>query len=129
MRETILIVDDELEVSSLLAAVLCGRGFRAHGVTSAEECLDLLRRVAVDVVVTDIQMPRCSGLELCRVLHDQYPHVVSLVLTGQVSAEMSAAALDAGAYGFIKKPVTVDALAAIVVRALARRERSAIAAS
>jgi CheY-like chemotaxis protein len=59
---TILIVDDDSDTASVLAEALCRRGFATSWVCSARECLDHLAHEAVDVVVTDIQMPESSGI-------------------------------------------------------------------
>jgi two-component system response regulator HydG len=70
------------------------------------------------VVVTDVQMTGMSGIELCQELRQRYPDLLPLVLTGQGGLDTAIAAIRAGAYDFITKPVKVDALAIAVGRAL-----------
>jgi len=115
---TILIVDDDLDTANALAEALCRRGFTASGVGSARACLDRLTREAVDVVVTDVQMPGTSGIELCRALTERHPDLLPLVITGRSSVDIAIEAIRAGAYDFITKPVAVDALELAVSRAL-----------
>jgi len=115
---TILIVDDDDDTAVLLRDSLRKRGFDADAVNSAQQCLEHLRTDPADVVVTDVQMTGMSGIELCQELRQRYPDLLPLVLTGQGGLETAIAAIRAGAYDFITKPVKVDALAIAVGRAL-----------
>ncbi len=118
MNATILIVDDDEDTGSLLSDSLRKRGFDVEAVTSARACLDKLRTEQVDVVVTDVQMPEMSGIELCQQLQQRHPDLLTIVLTGQSGLETAIAAIRAGAYDFVTKPVKVDALAIAVGRAV-----------
>ncbi len=118
MNGTILIVDDEDDTAVLLRDSLRKRGFEVDSVNSAQQALDHLRTTPVDVVVTDVQMAGQSGIELCEELRQRYPDLLPIVLTGQGGLETAIAAIRAGAYDFITKPVKVDALAIAVGRAL-----------
>ena len=118
MHGTILVVDDDVDTATLVRDALRKRGFDAHAIHSAEECLAQLRTRPADVVVTDVNMAPISGIELCqRVAHD-YPDTLSIVITGETGIETAIAAIRAGAYDYITKPVKVDALAIAVSRAL-----------
>jgi len=102
----------------LLRDSLRKRGFDVDAVNSAQQCLERLRTDPADVVVTDVQMAGMSGIELCQELRQRHPDLLPLVLTGQGGLETAIAAIRAGAYDFITKPVKVDALAIAVGRAL-----------
>ncbi len=115
---TILIVDDDDDTAVLLRDSLRKRGFDVDAVNSAQQCLEHLRTDPADVVVTDVQMTGMSGIELCQELRQRYPDLLPIVLTGQGGLETAIAAIRAGAYDFITKPVKVDALAISVGRAL-----------
>jgi two-component system response regulator HydG len=115
---TILIVDDDDDTAVLLRDSLRKRGFDADAVNSAQQCLEHLRTDPADVVVTDVQMAGMSGIDLCQELRQRYPDLLPLVLTGQGGLDTAIAAIRAGAYDFITKPVKVDALAIAVERAL-----------
>ena len=118
MNGTILIVDDDDDTAVLLRDSLRKRGFDVDAVNSAPQCLEHLRTDPADVVVTDVQMSGMSGIELCQELRQRYPDLLPIVLTGQGGLETAIAAIRAGAYDFITKPVKVDALAIAVGRAL-----------
>jgi DNA-binding NtrC family response regulator len=115
---TILVVDDEEDTAILLRDSLRKRGFDVDCVGSAQSALEHLRTTPVDVVVTDVQMAGMSGIELCAELRQRYPDLLPIVLTGQGGLETAIAAIRAGAYDFITKPVKVDALAIAAGRAL-----------
>jgi len=118
MTGSILIVDDDDDTRTLLCEALRGRGFDAHAVGSAQACLDRLRARPFDVVVTDVQMPGMSGVELCTLLHERHPDLLPIVLTGLGALDTAIAAIRAGAYDFITKPVKIDVLEVAVKRAL-----------
>jgi len=115
---TILIVDDDDDTAVLLRDSLRKRGYDVDAVNSAQQCLEHLRTDPADVVVTDVQMSGMSGIDLCVELRQRYPDLLPLVLTGQGGLDTAIAAIRAGAYDFITKPVKVDALAISVQRAL-----------
>jgi DNA-binding NtrC family response regulator len=118
---SILIVDDDEDTASLIAGALKQRGFNAEAVFSGHACLERVRCGAIDVVVTDVEMPGLSGVDLCRALHVRHPDVVSIVLTGVASVETAIAAIRAGAYDFLVKPTKVDVLEIALRRALEHR--------
>jgi two-component system response regulator HydG len=115
---TILIVDDEEDTAVLLRDSLRKRGFDVDAVTSGQAALEHLRSAPADVVVTDVQMAGMTGIELCHELRQRHPDLLPIVLTGQGGLETAIAAIRAGAYDFITKPVKVDALAIAVGRAI-----------
>jgi two-component system response regulator AtoC len=117
-RGSVLIVDDDNDIAMLLCDGLRRRGFSAETASSAHACLERVRVGAFDVVVTDVQMPGTSGVELCAVLHDRHPDLLPIVFTGAGDLEIAVAAIRAGAFDFITKPVKCDVLAAAIQRAL-----------
>jgi two-component system, NtrC family, response regulator AtoC len=118
MHGSILVVEDDADTALLLRDALRKRGFDVAALYSAQECLQRLATEAVDVVVTDNQMPGMSGVELCEQLKEKYPDVLTIVVTGQGGLDAAIAAIRAGAYDFIMKPVKVDALTVAVSRAV-----------
>jgi DNA-binding NtrC family response regulator len=112
---TIVIVDDDEDSADLLCELLQQRGYRAIAFASARPCLEYLRGRNVDVVVTDVQMPGMTGIELCSELHVQHPDLLTIVLTG--IADLGPA-IRAGAYDVIRKPVKLALLEIAIKRAL-----------
>jgi len=116
---SVLVVDDDLDTAQLLRDGLRRRGLSVNSVHSATACLGRLATDTVDVVVTDIYMNDMTGLELCEQIRQNYPDVLSIVITGQSTLDNAIGAIRAGAYDFIIKPVKLDTLAVAVGRALA----------
>jgi two-component system response regulator HydG len=119
MSATILLVDDDEDTRALLGDLLRNRGYSVELAESAAECLERVKDTAIDIVVTDIQMPGMSGIALCSELHDRHPDVLSIVLTGIGDVDNAIAAIRAGAHDFLIKPASVDALQVSIDRALA----------
>jgi len=114
----ILIVDDEEDTADLLTSILRKRGFTVDAVSSAAECLAYLRHDPVDVVISDVQMPGMSGIELCEQLYRRFPDIAPIVLTGYGRLDTAIAAMRAGAWDFLTKPATGDVLEVTIDRAL-----------
>jgi len=117
MHGHILVVDDDIDTAVLACEGLRNRGFNARAVSSAEECLVRLGASAVDLVITDVHMATVSGIELCRRIAQAHPGTLSIVITGETGLETAIAAMRAGAYDYITKPLKIDALAVAVTRA------------
>jgi DNA-binding NtrC family response regulator len=115
----VLIVDDDEETRTLLSEGLQRRGFTVDLAASAAECLERVRDHDVDVVVTDVQMPGVSGVQLCEHLRDRHPHVLSIVLTGLGTYDTAIEAVRSGAYDYLTKPVKIDVLVVALNRAFA----------
>ena len=118
MKGSVLVVDDQPDAAELLCALLRKRGFDATALMSGQECLDHLRTHPGDVVVTDVQMPGMSGIELCAALRERHPDLLPIVITGDGDLETASAATRAGAHDFITKPVMIDAVEIAIARAL-----------
>jgi len=118
----ILVVDDERSMCEALAAGLAPRGFSVHWETSAEAGLALLETAEADVVLTDLNMCGMDGLALCERIVANRPDLPVVVITAFGSLETAIAAIRAGAYDFITKPVKMDALAVALARAVQHRK-------
>ena len=119
---TVLLVDDEPGVLFTLGELLVERGHRAVSARSGEEALTKLDEA--DAVVTDLSMPRMSGLELLAQIAQRDPALPVILLTAHGSEKVAVAAMKQGAYDYVAKPFDIDELAVVIERALeARRLR------
>ena len=116
----ILLVDDEPDQCELHEATLKRAGHDVRSTTSPKEALALLDDVAV--VITDLQMDEMSGLVLCERVHAAARDVPVIVLTGMGSIDSAVAAMRAGAYDFLMKPVDPKLLVVAAARALERHK-------
>src|SRR5215813_2568914 len=121
MRGRVLIVDDEREMCELLRQGLTRRGFATVERTSAAEAFALIEAEDFDAVVTDLNMRGMNGAELCERIVVNRPDIPVVVITAFGSLEMAMAAIRAGAYDFVNKPVDMDALALVLERAVRHR--------
>ncbi|NQV22728.1 MAG: sigma-54-dependent Fis family transcriptional regulator [Rhodopirellula sp.] len=122
MNRRILIIDDDRSMCDLLEADLQARDFEVTTHTRPEDALDDLSGREFDVVLTDLKMPRIDGLEVCRQIVGNRPDVPVVVMTAFGSMETAIAAIRAGAYDFVSKPVELDVLALVLNRAIEHRE-------
>ena len=122
MTVELLLVDDDRSLCETLAAGLKKRGFHVTWRTSAGDALRALEEGDFDVVVTDLQMREMGGIELCERVAANRPDIPVVVFTSFGSLDSAVAAIRAGAYDFISKPVEVDALAISVDRAAKHRQ-------
>jgi DNA-binding NtrC family response regulator len=121
MSGHVLVVDDDRDLCRLVEHGLARSGFTVTWRTSVPEALEVVQRELVDAVVTDLDFgPEPGGLDLCaRILADR-PELPIAVLTGVGSLDSAVAAIRAGAYDFLTKPLELDALVAAVTRAVRR---------
>jgi DNA-binding NtrC family response regulator len=120
-RAQVLIVDDDESMCDLLGAELESRGFAPSSVSEPERALESLESRVVDVVVTDLRMRGMSGLELCERIVTAHPELPVVLLTAHGTLESAVAALRLRAYDFLSKPPDIDALVAVVDRAVRHR--------
>jgi CheY-like chemotaxis protein len=120
----VLLVDDEHVVRHVLAAVLTHEGFVVDEAGDGQEALTCLNEREPDVVVTDLQMPRLDGRELCRQMKDNpATRRIPIILVTSSSIDSR----DVGAIGcdvLIAKPVSGLALATAVKAMAAHREKA-----
>ena len=121
MNARVLVVDDDRAMGEFLVGELVEKGFTPQSRISARAALDALALEPFDVVVTDLNMPQMNGLALCERLAVDHPHVPIIVLTAFGSIETAVAAIRAGAYDFLTKPVEIEALVLALERAVQHR--------
>jgi two-component system response regulator HydG len=115
---SVLVIDDERSMVELLQADLALRGFKVIGFTSAAEALAALPASDVQVVLTDLNMPGFNGLQLCERVVANRPDIPVVVMTAFGSMETAIAAIRAGAWDFVTKPVEMELLAVVLDRAI-----------
>jgi DNA-binding NtrC family response regulator len=117
----ILVVDDEAAARAALAELLRDEGYVVHTAGDGFKALGQLEEWAPDVVVTDVQMPGMSGIELMEKVRERMPAVGVVVMTAFGSVENAVAAMQAGADDYLTKPVHFPELLLILERLLESR--------
>jgi len=117
----ILVADDDREMCEVVEAGLTERGYGVSWRLSPDEALAKLDEEDFAVLIVDINMGGTSGLELCRAAIAKRPGLLVVVMTGFGTVEHAIAAIRAGAYDFVTKPISMDSLALTMERAVRER--------
>lgn len=118
MSARILVVDDDVATRRLLLQWLKAESHEVVAAASLAEALQVAANVEPQVVITDLNMPGGTGIDLCRRLADVWPDSPVIVITAFGSMAVAVEAMRAGAFDFITKPFDVEALSLAVERAL-----------
>ncbi|MGA2342626.1 MAG: response regulator [Steroidobacteraceae bacterium] len=120
MAKKILAVDDSASMRQMVLVTLKAAGYEVLQACDGVEALDLAREAIVDLVLTDVHMPRMDGITLVRELRGLpgYKFVPMLILTTESSQERKADGKSAGATGWIVKPFNPPQLLATVARVI-----------
>ncbi|WP_181376911.1 response regulator, partial [Paenibacillus agaridevorans] len=121
----ILVVDDEPRVSAGIKNVLLSSELQITHVETALngfEAIDYLRMETFDLVLTDIQMSRMSGLELMETIYMEQPHLPVIVISAHEKFDFAKKSLRLGARDYLVKPVELAELLRIVGRVLREKE-------
>jgi two-component system response regulator HupR/HoxA len=103
--KTVLFVDDEERLLATLKLGLEDEPYQCLFAASGTQALGMLSRHKVHVIVTDMRMPEMSGMQLLRLVRQQYPDVVRMVLSGQTQVTTLLTAINEGhIYKYIPKP-------------------------
>ncbi len=123
---TILTIDDEENIRNGLADNFELEGYNVEKAANGKEGLAKIDKGGIDLVITDLRMDGIPGEEVVRRVTTEHPGIPIIVLTGHGSIEDATAAIKAGAYDFLTKPLDLDHLNHIVKNALKGREQQKI---
>jgi two-component system, OmpR family, KDP operon response regulator KdpE len=123
-RWNVLVVEDEAALRQSLFETLSALGFVIGEAGTGEEAQVRLRMVEYDAVLLDINMPGIGGMEACRLIHRDYPHIPIIMLTIRDEEDDKVEALDAGADDFVTKPFQIRELTARLRAAIRRSKLS-----
>jgi diguanylate cyclase (GGDEF)-like protein len=119
---TILVVDDDEMVRVALKVLVASLGYNCLVARDGQEALQVLSAVRVDLVLSDVVMPRMDGLELLARIRKEHPATDVIIATGYSERASYAGVIHAGAMDFIKKPIDQAELEAKLARAFRERE-------
>lgn len=119
---TILTIDDEENIRNGLADNFELEGYAVEKASNGKEGLAIIAKGGIDLVITDLRMDGITGQEVVRHVVTENPGIPVIVLTGHGSTNDAVAALKAGAYDFLTKPLDLDHLNHIVKKALEGRQ-------
>ncbi len=122
MSRTILVVDDEKHIREGLVSILELDGYTGLQAEDGEEAWRLINEKSVDLVITDLRMPKMSGMDLLKKIFTTYPTIPVIVLTGHGTIEEAVVAMQNGAVDFLTKPVNVDHLGVLIKKSLSNKD-------
>ncbi|MBN8524335.1 MAG: response regulator [Planctomycetes bacterium] len=116
---SVLVVDDSLIIRALVGSHLQQRGFVVVQAADGREAAAALAVRRFDLLITDLEMPNMDGHELLELVHDQYPLMRRVVMTGYTTIENALDALKLGSVGFVPKPIELPVLDEVLDLAVA----------
>lgn len=105
---SILIAEDEKNLALLLERVLTKEGYATYLASDGEEALDIIKVNKVDIVLTDIKMPKIEGMSLLNQIKDMDASIEVIVMTAFATIDTAINALKMGARDYIRKPFDID---------------------
>jgi len=120
-KANILIVDDDYDMLELVQRQLKEQNFYSYTAASVIEAINILKYNAVDLLITDLQMPGIGGMELIKYVEEHFPKLPKLVITGYPSIDGALSAMKSGALDYLVKPFTAEELKNSVEKSLPKK--------
>jgi nitrogen regulation protein NR(I) len=121
-KKQVLIVDDEPNLRKILAAQLSRDGYEVMLAEDGEQGLTMLREHHIDLVVTDLKMPKVDGMTLLREALREQPDLPIVMITAHGTVDTAVEALKLGAFDYLTKPFDKDEVRSVVGKALKTRQ-------
>ncbi len=118
MKPRILVVDDEESIREFLEIMLRKEGYEVTCAEDGQKALELAKKRTFDMVISDLQMPNMTGLELLKQVKAQYPDMTFMMITAFGTTETAVDAMKHGAYDYILKPFKIDEVRINIANAL-----------
>lgn len=117
----ILIIEDNLRVSSLMKRGLESQGYEIYISEDAEDALVIVERIDFDLIITDIMLPQMNGIELSKMIKQKHPNLPIIMLTALGTIDEKIEGFDAGADDYMVKPFEIRELYARIKAILLRK--------
>jgi len=117
-KENILIVDDDVQILELLHRHLQSWNYHTYKAISVREAVAILKDTPIDLLITDLKMPKVDGFELIKFVSEHYPKLPKLIITGYPNVQDSLAAIKSGVAAYLTKPFTKEELKSAIDKSL-----------
>jgi len=117
----ILVVDDDQGMRELMEIMLMKEGYDVKSTEDPLKAIELCRKTAFDLVITDLKMPKINGIEFLKTIKDQRPDTTVILITAYASGETAINAMKEGAYDYVEKGNSVEELKKVVRSALQKK--------
>lgn len=118
MDSTILVVEDDAHLREVITEALSDEGFTVYQANDGERALERLETMAPDLILSDVRMPRLTGIELAERLKQRRDPIPIVLMSANANAPLGGGAM------FLAKPFSLDDLVALVARVLDRSSRA-----
>lgn len=118
MKSRILVVDDEESIREFLEIMLKKEGYEVTTAEDGAKARDILTKKSFDMIISDMQMPNLTGIELLRHVRESYPDIVFMIITAFGTTETAVEAMKLGAYDYLTKPFKIDEVRLNIANAL-----------
>jgi two-component system NtrC family response regulator len=119
--DTLLVVDDESNYLTVMEALLGEAGYEVLTAQSGLEALKFASSTDLDLILTDMKMPKMSGIELLGEIHRLYPELPVIIMTAYGTVEKAVTAMKKGAFDYILKPFKNEEILVTIAKALEHR--------
>ena len=124
--KAIWIIDDDKSIRWVFEKALARTDLNFKTFSSIKDALSAIKDEEPQVIVSDIRMPKDSGLELLQVIKEKYAHIPVIIMTAYSDLESAVAAFQGGAFEYLAKPFDVDQALDVIRRAVEESQRQAI---
>jgi len=121
-KESILVVDDDLDFLEVIKRILGARGYEVATVPSAGEAISRVKGSFYNVAILDISLPDTDGTELLSELIGLRPDVIAIMLTGYSSVQNAVQSLNRGAFAYLEKPLDPEHLLSVIDQGLEKQQ-------
>lgn len=118
MKSRILVVDDEESIREFLEIMLKKEGYEVTTAEDGAKAKEILTKKSFDMVISDMQMPNVTGIELLRHVRESYPDLCFMIITAFGTTETAVEAMKLGAYDYLTKPFKIDEVRLNIANAL-----------
>jgi two-component system response regulator HydG len=124
IASNILVIDDDPAIREACSAVFYEEEYSVQTADNGQTGLQIIREQNIDLVLLDLKMPGIGGMDLLKIIREEDPEIVVIIITGYGTIESAVNAVKLGAFDFLAKPFTPDLLRVSVKRCLSVRRLS-----
>lgn len=118
MKAKILVVDDEESIREFLEIMLKKEGYEVTLAEDGQKAKEIIQKKSFDMIISDLQMPNMTGIELLKYIRQNYPEVLFMMITAFGTTETAVEAMKMGAYDYLTKPFKIDEVRINIANAL-----------
>ena len=120
-KTKVIIIEDDESILNSLKEILMSEGYEVDTATDGEEGIKKCKANLFDLALLDIKLPGMNGTKVLEILHEEFPEMIKIMITGYPSLENAVASLKRGADAYLMKPVNPSSLLKVINEKLSER--------